>query len=431
MTPPTAEPLVAARIDRWPDRPALARLGDRLVVAVAASLPWSTSATGILIGLWLLVALPTADPAALRREVATWAGGLPVLLWGLGVVGMLWSDASLAERLGGLASFHRLLVIPLLLARFRCSDGGGPVLIGFLVSAAALLAASVLHALLWNRVGLHVGGQPGVPVKDYILQSGVFLICMFALLGLAADWWQGARRPQALAAVALACCFLGDIAYVATGRTALVAIVVLTVVFGLRRFGSKGFLGAVAAAASVAVVLWASSPYLRDRVDQLVEDFHRYESNDTLTSSGIRVEFWRKSIGFVAAAPLIGHGTGSINGLFRSAVNGHDQASAIASENPHQQILAVAIQIGLAGVAVLLAMWLAHLALFRGPGLAAWIGLIVVVQNIVSSQFNSHLFDFSQGWLYVFGVGVVGGMVLRERAAPALEPERASGGAMP
>jgi hypothetical protein len=26
--------------------------------------------------------------------------------------------------------------------------------------------------------------------------------------------------------------------------------------------------------------------------------------------------------------------------------------------------------------------------------------------------FNSYLFDFSQGWLYVVGVGVAGGMVL-------------------
>jgi len=431
MAPPTAEPVTGRRIDGRLDRPALERLGDRLVVAVAASLPWSTSATGVLIVLWLLVALPTLDPAAVRREVATWAGGLPVLLWALGVVGMAWSDASLAERLGGLASFHRLLVIPLLLARFRRSDGN-PVLIGFLVSAVALLAASVLHALLWNRTSLHVGLQPGVPVKDYILQSGVFLICMFALLGLAADWWQGGRRLPALAAVALAVGFLADIAYVATGRTALVAMAVLTVVFGLRRFGSRGLLGAVVAGAAVVAVLWASSPYLRDRVDQLVEDFHKYESNETLTSSGIRVEFWRKSIGFVAAAPLLGHGTGSINGLFRGAVSGHDdQASAIASENPHQQILTVAIQIGLVGVAVLLAMWLAHVALFRGPGLTAWIGLIVVVQNIVSSQFNSHLFDFSQGWLYVLGVGVVGGMVRRERAASALRPERASGRAMP
>jgi hypothetical protein len=51
--------------------------------------------------------------------------------------------------------------------------------------------------------------------------------------------------------------------------------------------------------------------------------------------------------------------------------------------------------------------------MFRGSGLAEWIGLIVVVQNIVGSLFNSHLFDFTQGWFYVFGVGVAAGVVRR------------------
>jgi O-antigen ligase len=44
---------------------------------------------------------------------------------------------------------------------------------------------------------------------------------------------------------------------------------------------------------------------------------------------------------------------------------------------------------------------------------------VLVVQNIVGSLFNSHLFDFVQGWTYVFGVGVLGGMVLRQTAAAA------------
>ena len=68
------------------------------------------------------------------------------------------------------------------------------------------------------------------------------------------------------------------------------------------------------------------------------------------------------------------------------------------------------------GAVVLWAMWIAHLLLFRGGGLADWVGLVVVVQNIVGSLFNSHLFDFVQGWVYVFGVGVAGGMVLQARA---------------
>ena len=58
-------------------------------------------------------------------------------------------------------------------------------------------------------------------------------------------------------------------------------------------------------------------------------------------------------------------------------------------------------------------MWAAHFCLFLARGPYVWIGTVVVVENVVSSLFNSHLFDFASGWLYVFGVGVVGGMVLR------------------
>jgi O-antigen ligase len=40
------------------------------------------------------------------------------------------------------------------------------------------------------------------------------------------------------------------------------------------------------------------------------------------------------------------------------------------------------------------------------------------VQNFLSSLVNSHLFDFGQGWLYVFGVGILGGTVLRDAHFP-------------
>jgi hypothetical protein len=69
-------------------------------------------------------------------------------------------------------------------------------------------------------------------------------------------------------------------------------------------------------------------------------------------------------------------------------------------------------------------MWAAHWLLFLRPGLAAWIGLMAVTQNIVGSLFNSHLMDFTQSWLYVFAVGVFGGMAMRQRGtdAPAQAP---------
>ena len=120
-------------------RARLARIADALVVAIAVSLPWSTSATTFLIMLWLLALLPTLDAAAVRRELLSPAGGLPVLLWGLGAAGMLWADVSWSERAAGLSGFHKLLVIPLLLAQFRRGAQAQWVFVGFAASSAVLL----------------------------------------------------------------------------------------------------------------------------------------------------------------------------------------------------------------------------------------------------------------------------------------------------
>src|SRR5262249_6745192 len=122
-----------------------------------------------------------------------------------------------------------------------------------------------------------------------------------------------------------------------------------------------------------------------------------------------------KSIKFIAEAPWMGHGTGSIRGLFQRDAVGKTGLQAEIVNNPHNQTLNVALQWGLVGVIVLYAMWLCHLLLFAGDGLEEWIGLALVVQNFVSSLLNSHLFDFHEGWMYVLGVGVAGGMVLTRR----------------
>ena len=57
--------------------------------------------------------------------------------------------------------------------------------------------------------------------------------------------------------------------------------------------------------------------------------------------------------------------------------------------------------LGLAGAALLPAMWTVHYFLFRTPGWIALVGTVVVVENVVSSLAHSHLFDFMHGWLYV------------------------------
>jgi O-antigen ligase len=394
------------------DRVKLARVADWLAVGVAVAMPWSISASQILTALWLLALIPTLDVSTLRRELRGAAGGLPVLLWLLALIGMLWANVPWSERYAGLEGFHKLLVVPLLFAQFRRSERGIHVVYGFLAACTALMFASWVLIALWKLWAINVEGKlPGILVKDYIAQSSEFLICAFGLLGLAVDRWRRGEAGVALGATLLACLFLANIFYVAPGRTAIVIMPALLVIFGFYYFGWKGVAAAIVAGALIAAAAWAASPFLRARVLASVSEVQAYETRGAASSSAIRLELWRKSLGIIAAAPVIGHGTGSIPEQFGSGVFGQQ------SVNPHNQVFAVAIQIGLIGTAVLLAMWLAHLGLFRGGGLIAWIGIVMVVQNIASAPFNSHLFDSFHGWLYAFGIGVLGGIALRGRSA--------------
>jgi O-antigen ligase len=397
-----------------PHRMRLVRIADGLVAAVAVSLPWSTSATGILIVLWLIALLPTLDGASLRREFLSAAGGLPILLWGLGAVGMLWADAGWSERIAGLSGFHKLLIIPLLLAQFRRSEQMQWAILGFLASCGLLLIVSwmlvLIPGLTWR------GKTLGVPVKDYISQSALFAVCAFGLIDRAADLWRSGKQ-RALVLLLAAALFIANIGFVATGRTTLVVLAVLALLFGLRKSGWRGGLGVCVIGGMLSAGLWASSPYLRDRVSTAIGEVESYSGNN-VTSAGLRLEYWRKSFAFIAEAPAIGHGTGTIPQLFRRDA-GPGTDPQLITTNPHNQVLTVAIQLGFLGAIALIAMWAAHVALFRDRTHFAWLGLVVVVQNVVGSLFNSYLFDFGQGWLYVLGVGIMGGTVLRVTASDA------------
>ena len=391
------------------DRPRLAKFADCLMVAVAASVPWSTSATSILLVLWLIVLIPSLAWSDLRRELLSAVGGLPVALFMLGAVGMAWADVTWHERWGGLDGFVRLLAVPLLMAQFRRSERGYSVLIGFLIACIVLLIASVVVAV-WPNIHSRPPGNEGVAVKSYIVQSIEFTMCAAVLLDLAAAKAQLRQWKISAGLALLALAFLGDIFFITTGRTALVVIPALAVLYGFRHSGWKGIFGAGAAGLIVAGVVWATSPYVRERVMGIYSETVLYETKTEATSSGLRIDFWKQSLRFIERAPLFGHGTGSIADQFQRAAGG----SGFTSNNPHNQTFAVGIQLGLVGIAVLWTMWISQLMFFWGRGPLAWIGLVIVTTNIVGSLFNSFIFDFTEGWLYVIGLGVVAGMVQRQ-----------------
>ncbi len=159
---------------------------------------------------------------------------------------------------------------------------------------------------------------------------------------------------------------------------------------------------------------WTTSPYLQSRLVTLWQEVQSYHPKEqTEASAAVRLEFWRRSIAIIQDAPWLGHGSGSVKSQFEKTASGQKELTALVTHNPHNQIFAIVIQLGVLGGALLILMWASHLWLFRAADSLSLIGSIVVVQNIIGCMFNSHLFDFTQGSLYVIGVGVIGGMVMR------------------
>jgi O-antigen ligase len=399
----------AARIDlaQW------RRAADWLAMALAASLPWSTSATLVIAGLWLAALLPTIEKDDVRAVLVSPAAWLVLALIAFGALGMLWADAPFRERFRGFDSYLKLLALPLLFIHFRRSENAVGVLYAFIASCTVLLVLALVSFTSFTYGWFEIGKKPGVPVKDTIAQSAEFALAgSFCLILAIRRWWANARA-QAAGLALLAVAFFADIGLLVGSRTGLVSVPVLLVAVAVKSFAFRRA-AAMAVAGLVAVgAVGLSSQTVRDKVAKAWLEVETYQETNANTSAGARLEFWKKSVDFISDAPLIGHGTGSIRSQFARAATG-EGASALIADNPHSQTLAVGIQLGFVGIALLYAMWLAHLMLFRGPGLAAAIGALVVVQNIFGSQLNSHLFDFTHGWLYVVGVGVAGGVMLKE-----------------
>jgi O-antigen ligase len=415
-------PMISSVLSARYDPAARMRNVDLLTVLIAALLPWSTSGVSIGVVLWLAAVATTLELRpflhSLKRPICV----LPIALVALAVTGTLWSDAPWSARSYALSPTTKLLVLPLLFYHFERSTRGMWVFIAFLASCTLMTVASWIVAID-PSLTLKVPGEPmdrGIFVKNYIDQSQEFLLCTVVLAFPIITLLREGKIRYALLLTLVAANFVINMVFVVVSRTALVTLPVMLAVFAMAHLKWRTNVLLFFAAVIFGALAWTVSPQLQATTDKFTRDYRVYKELNQPTSIGLRLEFWEKSLRFFAEAPVIGHGTGSTRGLFEAAATGPAVlAQAHVIGNPHNQTLNVAVQWGTIGVVILYAMWFSHFSLFRGEGLAAWIGLMVVLQNMFSSLFNSHLFDFHEGWMYVLGVGIAGGMVLRASSKAA------------
>jgi O-antigen ligase len=390
-------------------------VADAAAILLAISLPWSTTLVAVFAFTMLIVLVPFLDVEALLRSLRQPISVVPITLFALAAIGTLWSPAPWGLRLYAVGPTLKLLMLPLLFYHFERSERGRWIFIAFVASCALLSVMSWIVAFHPDFSLKPKDFAPrGIFVKNYIDQSQEFALCAVALAFPVVNLLRAGKIWPALLLCAIALSFIANMTFVIVSRTALVTMPIMLAVFGLLHLRWRANLIILCAAIMMAGVAWVASPQLESTI---TGDYRAYKQG-VLSSIGARLEYWRNAVKFFVEAPVIGHGTGSTEGLYLEAASHPGWIKGVTVyPNPHNQTLNVAVQWGALGIVVLYAMWLLHLVLFRGEGFANWIGLLVVVQNIFTSLFNSHIFDFHEGWMYVLGVGVAGGMVLKARAA--------------
>ena len=309
----------------WRDRQRWMTTADVFVILTALTLPWSTSLVGHLRSVLARHrgvgdGLAALTPRLLKQPICY----LPLSLVGLAVIGTLWSDATWGARLYAISPTVKLLVLPGLFYHFERSTRGMWVFVAFLVSCTLLMLMSWIVAID-PSLSLKARGEPGgrgIFVKNYIAQSQEFALCAVALAYPIISLLRTNRTWPALVLGAISLGFAVNMAFVIVSRTAMVTIPIMLAVFALLHLKWRTSLMIFGALVIMAGLAWATSPQLQRKSDAFFTEYQLYKTQNVATSIGLRLEFWKKSLGFFAEAPVVGHGTGSTPWLIRAGSHG-------------------------------------------------------------------------------------------------------------
>lgn len=404
------------------------RLGLVCLAALSVSLPMAwISLAKVLVFVTALVVLlghvagRRTDPQ-IRQLWTPWA--LAVLLL-FSACSLWWTGADLASALESFIKHAKLLEVVLLVSLIR-SVAEARMAITFFACGQAFVLLSSWLMFIGIAVPWHANAPtPYVVFSTYLDQSIMFATTASVFWYLRSDklWprWLGI----VLAALALANTLLlleGRSGY-AVALTALALAAMWTMPPRLRL--------ATLVITPVVLLLGLSlgSAQVQERVTKILRESQEYASGQTVqmeSSSGWRLNAWRRSLQAIQDKPLLGHGVGAwtpavkrLEGSAATKVFGEGNHS-----NPHQEYLLWGVELGVGGSLLLLAA-LACMArdALRFPTNVQRATLAVLAATAVACLFNSALYDDLMGDFFCVALGVLMALGTRSMAgAPQQAP---------
>jgi O-antigen ligase len=415
------------------------RAGERLacvcLIALGFSIPVSTALDNVLIALfvagWLLSGRLRHVAAALRSNPVA----LMAIVWfAAHAVGALYSIGEARDVARALAKAATFLLVPLAVTVLTEPRDRERALYAFM---AALALTVVLSWARWG--GVLPADAPllkstvtsaAVVFKYHLTQNFLLAIGAFFFAVAASRASSPALRVLLWSFCALA---IVNVVMIGDGRTGQVVLAVLCLHYAVWRWGARGIMaGAAFVLALGAVGYLVPESALHQRAARAISEARDWRADGADpqgTSVGLRLEYYRESVRMLPERPLAGVGTGGFPTAYAQHVQG---TRLVPTRNPHSEYLLKAVELGVSGLVLILALWWVHwrsaarLDSAHHAALARGLVLAYALASIATTTLSDH----AEGLLFVWA-GAILYSALQPAGVHTHAPLRPSGVAHP
>jgi O-antigen ligase len=379
-------------------RTLIEKLTGCALVAAGFAIPLSTTLSGILGALLMLLWIADGDFKSKFQIIRANPVALASLvLFGLYNLGLLYGKPS--ERV--VFDVSHFLLLALTIPLFGNSRVRPYAIWGFL---SAMLFMLVLSYLAWFSLLPpldYLDLKPGNPlvIQDRITY-GFFMTMAAFFFAVNAYFVPLASRKGMLVIFAALSVFN---CYMVNNKTAFLILMILAGYFLINQWRWKGAcVFFIAFALLGAVTYYHPNSTLHDRIVVAANQFKQWQPDKAdLKSVGQRMEFYLNSIRIIKDHPFFGVGIGGFAEAYAKQVK--DPGMEL-TDNPHNEYLLMAVQLGLLGLAALLYLFYTQwrLAPLLPTPKETILARGVILAFVVGCLFNSFLTDYDEGVFFVW-----------------------------
>nr|WP_323121716.1 O-antigen ligase family protein [Burkholderia alba] len=331
------------------------------------------------------------------------------------------------------AKYDKVLLLPFAVIAFKDSNPNWSAIArwSWFATLCVILLLSTTNYLGLTAIGpahkIELPLSRAWVFKNHIA-AGMFGALLFYQ---AADLMLAARTNAArLCFAAIGALALLNVFVMLQGRTGQLIAIALALVVALRfilvqrkQAPVRAALTAGVLVAGVAALVIVACTMHGGRLMKVTTEVRQYQQTDAVTSTGLRLEWYRKGLDLYAQRPVLGYGAGGLQFEFAKLTEGRTKAEGQATSNPHNEYLLMAVQLGTVGVLLFVNLLVQILRDSRSLDarsrhlLLAWLAIFAI-----GSLANSLLLDFAEGHLLVLLAGILLGCGYRSAPASAQRP---------